>query len=74
MLEKDPEKRIAIEKVKQHPFFADLKWEDVAQKKLKPPIDVSQIMLKDAEDEEAFFSVIKVSLIKLVIWKSPSNG
>ena len=40
LLEKDPKKRIGtngIEELKNHAYFADIDWDDVLQKKLKPP-------------------------------------
>jgi len=37
-LNKRPDKRITIEKVKQHEFFKNLDWEKLKAKEIKPPI------------------------------------
>ena len=41
MLEKDPEKRISIEEIKQHEFCHEIDWESLMEKKLEPPINVN---------------------------------
>ena len=38
MLDKNPKKRITIKKVKEHPFFKDIDWELLMQRKLPPPV------------------------------------
>lgn len=37
MLEKNPERRILRKQIKEHPFFAPLRWDLVMQKKISPP-------------------------------------
>ena len=38
LLYKNPEKRLTLEKAKQHPFFEGINWEDLLAKKLKSPL------------------------------------
>ena len=43
LLSKNPNKRLGAgprdaEEIKEHDFFKELKWEDVALRKLKPPL------------------------------------
>ena len=43
LLERDPKKRLGgnikdAEEIKEHPYFKDVNWDDVYNKKLKPPI------------------------------------
>ena len=38
LLMKDPEKRPTVPATMKHPWFASLKWEDVLEKKIFPPI------------------------------------
>lgn len=46
LLEKDPEKRLGsipmggILSIKKHPFFEGIDWQEVLEKKLKPPIKI----------------------------------
>ena len=42
LLTKDPNKRLGangVEEIKSHPYFEDINWEDLYNKKLKPPFD-----------------------------------
>lgn len=41
MLDKDPEKRISIQEIKEHEFCKDIDWENLMDKKLDPPINVN---------------------------------
>ena len=47
MLHKDPKKRIGINNdksdLKNHEFFKDINWEDMALKKVKPPLDMVDV-------------------------------
>lgn len=51
LLDRDPEQRLQGDAVLQHPFFADINWEDLFEKKIVPPFkpevkskdDISQI-------------------------------
>ena len=47
MLDKDPKKRIGINNdksdLKNHEFFKDINWEDIALKKVKPPLDMIDV-------------------------------
>ena len=47
MMDKDPKKRIGINNdksdLKNHEFFKDINWEDIAQKKFTPPVDMVNI-------------------------------
>ena len=38
MLDKKPKKRITIQKLKTHPFFAEINWEMLLKKKIRPPV------------------------------------
>ena len=40
MLEKDPKKRIKIQEIKKHPFFRDIDWDLVSNKKMQPPLEM----------------------------------
>ena len=40
MLEKDPKKRIKIQEIKKHPFFQDIDWDLVSNKKMQPPLEM----------------------------------
>lgn len=42
LLEKNPQNRLGslgggAQEIKEHPFFADINWDDVLERKLKPP-------------------------------------
>jgi serine/threonine protein kinase/ankyrin repeat protein len=47
MLDKDPKKRIGIgndkQDLKKHPFFADLNWELILNKKITPPMEMVDV-------------------------------
>ena len=47
MLDKDPKKRIGIgndkQDLKKHPFFADLNWELILNKKITPPMEMMDV-------------------------------
>ena len=47
LLDKDPKKRIGINNdksdLKSHKFFDDINWEDLAMKKISPPLDLLNI-------------------------------
>ena len=47
MMDKDPKKRIGINNdksdLKNHEFFKDINWEEIAQKKITPPVDMVNI-------------------------------
>ncbi len=47
MMEKSPQKRISVEQLKADAFFAGVDWEAVAQKKLRPPINMAEYQLED---------------------------
>ena len=40
MLEKDPKKRIKIQEIKKHPFFQDIDWDLILNKKMQPPLEM----------------------------------
>jgi serine/threonine protein kinase len=52
ILNKNPQRRLTIEQIKQHPFFSEINWEDLTAKKIKPPLFLSQKDLEDVSDEE----------------------
>ena len=43
MMEKDPKKRIGINDIKKHDFFADLDWDLILNKKIQPPVEMVDI-------------------------------
>lgn len=43
MMNKVPEKRPSIQKVKEHRFFSDVNWENVYKKSMSPPITVEEL-------------------------------
>ena len=47
LLDKDPKKRIGINNdksdLKSHKFFEDINWEDLAMKKISPPLDLVDV-------------------------------
>ena len=63
MTEKNPKKRITLDKVKQHPFFSSIDWGKLAKRELKPPVDLAgggikkeESMVSDDAEEMAFFN------------------
>ena len=58
MLDKDPKKRITIKDIKKHPFFKEIDWNLLSQRKINPPVKLSlsnqeiQEQLGECEDEE----------------------
>lgn len=38
LLEKDPEKRISLDEIKEHDFFKDVDWRAVEERKNSPPL------------------------------------
>jgi len=70
LLERDPEARLQGEAIKSHPFFADIDWQDLFDKKIepefKPPVkskdDISQIDTCFTS-EQAVDSVVEGSAI-----------
>eukprot|EP00826_Nyctotherus_ovalis_P001951 TRINITY_DN10369_c0_g1_i3.p1 TRINITY_DN10369_c0_g1~~TRINITY_DN10369_c0_g1_i3.p1 ORF type:complete len:441 (+),score=151.99 TRINITY_DN10369_c0_g1_i3:64-1386(+) len=43
LLERDPAQRITLVELKRHSFFEGMSWEDVLNKKVKPPFDVESL-------------------------------
>ena len=47
MLDKDPKNRIGIQNdksdLKNHEFFSDINWEDIMNKKVKPPVEMIDV-------------------------------
>jgi len=54
LLNKRPEKRITIEKVKQHDFFKGIDWEKLRRKELTPPIQLLDDQSNDEEENEEY--------------------
>lgn len=58
LLSKRPDKRITIDKLKQHDFFKGLDWEKLAKKELTPPIhlkgDDDNLSDNEANEEYLF--------------------
>lgn len=65
MLSKNPVSRITIPNVKQHPYFKDIDWELLAQKKINPPILLSTDQDKNQglDEEDAFLKMDKKQII-----------
>ena len=64
MLERNPEKRITLEELKQEQFFQGINWKQVEKKDLAPPIDAANFELNprahsDDEEEEAKENVME---------------
>lgn len=55
LLNKRPEKRITLDKVKQHEFFKGIDWDALAAKKLDPPVHLSRDGDEGEDDEESAF-------------------
>jgi hypothetical protein len=53
MLTRKVESRIKVEQIKQEPFFKDINWKLLEEKKINPPIILDQLLEEDlnAEDE-----------------------
>ena len=41
LLHKNPKNRIKIPQIKAHPFFRDIDWEQLAARKIEPPLKLS---------------------------------
>ena len=59
LLNRDPKHRLGsgpgdAEELKQHPFFADIDWEDVRQRKLKVPKPIFRPIVSDGSTFDAF--------------------
>ncbi len=55
-MNKRPDKRITIEKVKQHEFFKGLDWEKLERKEIAPPIHLkSEDPQEEDDDDELIF-------------------
>lgn len=56
LLQKDPDKRITIEELKKHVFFAGVVWEDIPLRKNPPPIrhflETDHIKFRDPNNEK----------------------
>ena len=52
LLNKKPDKRITIEKVKQHEFFKDIDWEKLKNKEIDPPVILRNENSREGSDEE----------------------
>ena len=74
MLNKEPEKRIGIindkSDLKNHEFFKDINWEDIALKKIKPPMDIVNDRELDNFNEKVIFNDINPEKI---YWKILEN-
>jgi len=60
LLNRDPRKRLGAgegdaEEIKKHPFFKGINWEDVLQRKLKPP----KPQIKPIVENGAMFDLFK---------------
>ncbi len=53
-MNKRPEKRITIEKIKQHDFFKTIDWEKLMRKEIDPPIQLNEEISHDEEDNEEY--------------------
>ena len=60
LLQKDPKKRIGIGNdktdLKNHPFFADINWDDIANKKIPPPLELDDIREEYDMNEKVDFN------------------
>ena len=55
LLNRDPKNRIGVrnkDEIKSHPFFADIDWDKLLKKKIKPPIDLVSIKKEQEEEYE----------------------
>ena len=59
MLDKNPKNRIGIENdksdLKNHEFFRDINWDDIMQKKIKPPVEMIDVREEYNLKEKAEF-------------------
>ena len=55
-MNKRPDKRITIDKVKQHEFFKGLDWEKLGKKEIPPPVHLkSEDPQEEDDDDELLF-------------------
>lgn len=61
LLSKRPEKRITLEKAKQHEFFKGLDWEKLRRKEVKPPVVLKSDdeQLEEGEQNEEYLFLKK---------------
>lgn len=56
LLQKDPEKRISLEELKNHVFFSGIAWEDIPLRKNIPPLqhflESDHIKFRDPTNEK----------------------
>ena len=59
MLNKNPKKRLGINNdksdLKNHPFFEDINWDDIAKKKINPPVDIIDLRKEYNLDQKVEF-------------------
>ena len=69
MLNKRPRERITIDQIKSHPFFNEIDWDKLAERKQEPPIMLIMDELNESQatidqfnaqtEEEQFLSKMK---------------
>jgi len=59
LLNKRPEKRITLEKVKQHDFFKGLDWNLLMKKELNPPVHLKNDESGGNEDNTEEYLFLK---------------
>ena len=55
LLNRDPKNRIGVtnkDEIKNHPFFSDIEWDELAKKEIEPPINLVQIKESNNEPNE----------------------
>ena len=55
MLNKNPKNRISIDAMKSHDFFREINWDDLANKKIKPPIEMIDLKAEYGISEKVNF-------------------
>ena len=60
-MEKDPDKRITLSELKEHPFFSGINWDDMLNKKITPPFGT-----KDMESVAKSYLEAKLAEVNLI--------
>lgn len=55
LLNKRPDKRITLDKVKQHEFFKGLDWDKLSRKELSPPVHLKNEEAEELKGDEYMF-------------------
>jgi hypothetical protein len=66
LLERNPDRRITLAALKKDEFFAPIDWDQLLQKTVTPPIDISNFkIISRADEEDTEDSKVVVPLVSL---------